>query len=362
MALPTKDQISNALENGGNILDPELSGYDTIDGVIGPECYSGGFCLVYPVTNGTNKYAFRVWHTEIDGIKERMKKISAYLASHPLPYFVEFDYVDNALRVIDEDGNEQRIDAVRMEWVNGKNLVSYIDSVVLGLGKTDSEKKQCLLHLASQFKEMVSHLHSVNIAHGDLQHGNIIITPENEIRLVDYDSLYVPTFTDEEQVTYGMAAYQHPSRKNNTFKASHSDDYFSEQIIYLSLLCFAEDLSLWEPLEERDEYSLLFTEADLNSITSSQLYKRVSQFKNSEIRQLLTELKQNLSYSDTSNIKPLENALRNNYEEAPLGMQMDSDLITDLIGPQKPKATYKKQVIDIPDFDEAAAQARYSQN
>ena len=362
MALPTKDQISNALENGGNILDPELSGYDTVEGVIGPECYSGGFCLVYPVTNGINKYAFRVWHTEIEGIKERMKKISAYLASHPLPYFVEFDYVDKALRVIDEDGNMQDIDAVRMEWIDGKNLVSYIDSIVSDSGKDDSEKKQSLLHLASQFKDMVSCLHQVDIAHGDLQHGNIIITAKDDIKLVDYDSLYVPTFTDEEQVTSGMAAYQHPSRRNQTFISSKTDYYFSEQIIYLSLLCFAEDLSLWEPIEERDEYSLLFTESDLDSISSSQLYKRVSQFNNTEIRQLLNELKQNLSYPDTNKIKPLEKVLINNYESAPSGMQIDSDLIADLIGQQKPKATYKKQVIETPDFDEAAAQARYSQN
>ena len=83
MALPTKDQISNSLESGGNILDPRLAGYNTIEGVIGPECYSGGFCLVYPVSNGTNKYAFRVWHTEIEGIKDRLKKIS-YIRNHPL--------------------------------------------------------------------------------------------------------------------------------------------------------------------------------------------------------------------------------------------------------------------------------------
>lgn len=362
MALPTKDQISNSLESGGNILDPKLAGYNTIEGVIGPECYSGGFCLVYPVTNGTNKYAFRVWHTEIEGIKDRLKKISAYLAQHPLPYFVEFDYVENALRVVDEEGNEQDIDAVRMEWVNGKNLVAYIDSVVSDTTIAESDKKQKLISLAFLFRQMVADLHKVNIAHGDLQHGNIIITPNEEIRLVDYDSVYVPTFITEEQVTSGMAAYQHPCRKNKTFVASKTDDYFSEQIIYLSLLCFAEDLSLWEPIEDRDEYSLLFTEADLNSLSNSALYNRVCQINNPEVRQLLIELKQNLAYSDTTNVKSLEDVLKNNYETAPAGIQLDADIIEDLIGPQKPKATYKKPIVDVPFFDETAAQARYSQN
>lgn len=362
MALPTKDQISNSLESGGNILDTKLAGYNTIEGVIGPECYSGGFCLVYPVSNGTCKYAFRVWHTEIEGIKDRLKKISSYLVAHPLPYFVEFEYVDDALRVLDDNGNEQKIDAVRMEWVNGKNLVSYIDSIISDTSINDSEKKQKLLDLASEFKNMVKNLHEADIAHGDLQHGNIIISPNGNIKLVDYDSVYVPTFTNEEQVTSGMAAYQHPCRKNQVFQASKKDDFFSEQIIYLSLLCFAEDLSLWDPIDERDEYSLLFTESDINSLQNSPLYKHVRQFSNPEIQQLLSELRKNLSYSNTENVKSLEDALINNYVCAPSSVQIEADLINDLLGPQKQKATYKKASVEIPEFDEAAAQARYSQN
>lgn len=362
MALPTKDQISNSLESGGNILDPKLSGYNTIDGVIGPECYSGGFCLVYPVSNGTSKYAFRVWHTEIEGIKDRLKKISVYLAAHPLPYFVEFEYVNDALRVVDDDGNTQAIDGVRMEWVNGQNLVAYIDSIISDPSTTETEKKQRIISLASDFRKMVKSLHEVDIAHGDLQHGNIIIASDGSIKLVDYDSVYVPTFTKEQQVTSGMAAYQHPCRRNQMFLASKTDDYFSEQIIYLSLLCFAEDLSLWEPIEERDEYSLLFTEADLSSIQNSAIYKYVSQFNNPEIRQLLKELCQNLAYSDTKNIKSLETALVNSYEQAPSGVQIDADTINELIGFSKPKATYKKKMVDVPDFDEVAAVKRYSHN
>lgn len=362
MALPTKDQISNSLESGGNILDPKLSGYNTIDGVIGPECYSGGFCLVYPVSNGISKYAFRVWHTEIEGIKDRLKKISVFLAAHPLPYFVEFEYVDNALHVQTEDGLDQNIDAVRMEWVQGKNLVSYIDSVISNNTKADYDKRSCLLDLASKFRQMVKELHHAGIAHGDLQHGNIIIAPDGNIKLVDYDSVYVPTFTNEKQVTSGMAAYQHPCRKNHIFVASSSDDNFSEQIIYLSLLCFAEDLSLWEPIEERDEYSLLFTESDMDSIKSSPIYNRICKLGNPEIQQLLNELCQNLSYSDTSKIKSLEDALVNNYKSAPSGVQLDSVLLDELIGPQKHKNTYKKKIVAVQDFDEDAAIARYSQN
>ena len=332
MALPTKDQISIAIESIGNILDPKLAGFNTIEGVIGPECYSGGFCLVYPVTNGNDKYAFRVWHTEIEGIKERLKKISAYLCAHPLPYFVDFDYVDEALKVEDEDGNIQKIDAVRMQWVEGKNLVSYIDSLISDTNLSETEKKQKLLELATRFKTMVSELHNVGIAHGDLQHGNIIIAQDGSILLVDYDSVYVPTFTNEEQITSGMAAYQHPCRKGKFYIASKTDDYFSEQVIYLSLLCYAEDLSLWESIEERDEYSLLLTEVDLNNLHQSVLYKKLCALQNAEIQKLLQELEDNLSCPDLKHVKPLENVLTNAYEVQPEGKSLDENDIIDLIG------------------------------
>ena len=361
MALPTKDQICNSLEAGGNILDPKLVNYNTIDGVIGPECYSGGFCLVYPVTDGVSKYAFRVWHTEIEGIKDRLKKISTYLSAHPLPYFVEFEYVDNALQVYD-DGNRQTIDAVRMEWVNGKNLVSYIDDIVSDSTLADDEKCQKLRNLASRFKEMVSNLHQANIAHGDLQHGNIIIGTDGSIKLVDYDSVYVPTFTNEEQVTSGMAAYQHPCRKGKMFQATKYDDYFSEQIIYLSLLCFAEDLSLWEPIEDRDEYSLLFTETDYTSLSTSSLYNKICKFTSPEILCLLNELNQNLSFSDTEHIRPLEEVLVNKYEVQPESVPITPIDIDDLLGSSPKHATYKPMSIEEPQFDENAAIARYSQN
>lgn len=362
MALPTKDQISQSVETNGNILDPRLAGFNTIEGVLGPECYSGGFCLVYPVTDGTEKYAFRVWHTEIEGIKDRLKKISSYLSTHPLPYFVDFDYVAEALNVYDEDGNSQKIDAVRMQWVEGKNLVLYIDSIISDSSLSESEKSQRLKDLAMRFKTMVGELHNVSIAHGDLQHGNIIVADDGSILLVDYDSVYVPTFTDEEQVTSGMASYQHPCRKNNNYIASKADDYFSEQIIYLSLLCYAERPSLWESIEERDEYSLLFTESDLSDISRSLLFKDLCQIQDTEIQKLLQELEKNLSFPDTSQIRPLEDVLINSYEMQPEGKQLDEDDISSLIGDVKPKATYKKQIDEVPDFDEQAAQSRYSQN
>lgn len=365
MALPTKTQISDAVEATGNILDPKLSGFNTIDGIFGAEMYCGGFCLVYPLINGQNKkYAFRVWHQEIDGIKERIKKISSYLKTKCNPYFVEFEYVENALNVPDAYGTNQQIDAIRMDWVKGLNLIDYLNSIITS-DKDDEQKKNEIISIADKFKDMIISLHNDHVSHGDLQHGNIMITPEGELKLVDYDSVYVPSFTDEVQITSGLVGYQHPYRKNTNLLATEKDDYFSEYIIYASLLAYAEDLSLWEPLDDednpRDEYSLLFKESDLSNPSQSNLFHHIRSFNNSELNELLDILCNVLCQPDCSNLQPLEKIQsKAKYIEPPDSVILDDDFIEQL-GPSRTKRRYEKAIID-PVYDEAEARKRYSQN
>lgn len=365
MALPTKTQISDAIECIDNILDPNLVGFKTIDGIFGAEMYCGGFCIVFPLENNIGKkYAFRVWHQEIDGIKDRIKKISTYLKSVNLPYFVEFDYVQDALNVSEPSG-DQVIDAIRMDWITGNNLLKHLDAIITS-SDDDALKKQTILELADKFKEMVISLHENHISHGDLQHGNIMVTANNDLKLVDYDSVCVPTFTDEIQVTSGLVGYQHPCRKNVNLLASEKDDYFSEYIIYASLLAYSEDLSLWESINDednpRDEYSLLFKESDLQNPLQSQLFQNLRKYNNSTLNELLDVLISVLQQADCALLQPIETLfVANKYIEQPSVVVLDDDFLQDLGPKRNEKPTYKKSQIDVL-YDEASARNRYSQN
>lgn len=362
MALPTKTQLGDAIEVSSNIKDPNLQGFQTIEGVIGAESYSGGFCVVYPLENQSGKkYAFRVWHTEIEGIKDRLRQISSYLAQHPNPYFVEFEYVDNALEVMDDDSNVQLVDAVRMEWVSGKNLVQYIDSVVTDSTFSNDEKKQKIRELAQAFLDMVKSLHAIHVSHGDLQHGNIMVMDNGSLRLVDYDSVFVPTFSNEEQITSGLAAYQHPYRRNPGVIATEHDDYFSEYIIYASLLAFAANLNLWEALDKRDEYSLLLMDSDLQDINNSSKFAELRQINDSTLQDVLKGIKNALSKPDTSDCQPLESLLINPYDNQPGVVTLSDNDLLNLIGEVQKKRTYNAAKIKVV-YDEAAAQQRYAQN
>lgn len=366
MALPTKDEICKALEERGNILDSKLAGYDTIDGIMGPEFYPGGFCLVFPVTNGTEKFAFRVWHTEIDGIQNRLAKISSFLATHKSRYFVEFDFVPHGLHV-DSDNSVQDIPSVRMKWVDGKNLSTYLEYLINESGCDDSTIKNRIARLAENFLMMAQELHGMNISHGDLQHGNILVDDNQEIVLVDYDSVYVPTFNGEMQITSGMSAYQHPCRKKGQVTASAKDDYFSERIIYLSLLALAEEPSLWNELKddegEKDEYSLLLTDKDIEDFTHCSLYSTFLKLSNPRIAVLLNDISNSLQIGDANNLLPIEELFINNtdkYDEQPDVTLLNDDDLSFFA--KEPVRTYQSTVSIKESFDEAAAFDRYSQN
>lgn len=75
-----------------------------------------------------------------------------------------------------------------MEWVEGNSFSQYIEQ--------NLHSSENLLSLADEFKRMVLGLKGAGVAHGDLQHGNIIMCG-NELRLVDYDGMFVPALAGD---------------------------------------------------------------------------------------------------------------------------------------------------------------------
>ena len=134
--------------------------------------YSGGFTVVFPVYSNGHKWAFRCWHTEMGNVRKRFKVIADYVNQLNSSYFCNFYYCDSGLIV---DGKV--FPTTRMDWINGKTINQYIAK--------NAEIKELMLILADKFLRMTDSLHKYHIAHGDLQHGNIIITDTGDIKLVD---------------------------------------------------------------------------------------------------------------------------------------------------------------------------------
>lgn len=119
--------------------------------------------------------------------------------------------------------------------------------------------RKALGRLARLFDEMCGQLLRHQWAHGDLKPENIIITPDFEARLIDYDAAYIPESGFDSTPEIGTPAYQHPGRTTEMYD-KHIDDYsmilLSANLHLLSLsphLMSADDENL--PLCAREIFS-----------------------------------------------------------------------------------------------------------
>lgn len=220
--------------------------------------YTGGFSVVYPFEYNNEVWAFRCWHADLGNLRGHFLTLSSALSKLNLPYFCSFTYVDEGIVV-----EGKKYPTTRMKWIDGKNLKKYIC-----IHKNDKDK---LKNLANNFVKMITTLHKYHISHGDLQHGNILVDDNDNLFLIDYDSVYVPELQGEADIIKGLKGYQHPKRVDNLL-ANEKVDYFSELIIYLSILAIAEKSSFVEKYQVEDSEQLLFSFEDFKDLENSQVY------------------------------------------------------------------------------------------
>lgn len=283
MVWPDIEQIKAAFMLNENIIDDEIRGKYSCE--LGgrkrkPLCSPGGFCVAFKMINSVgDNLCYRLWHVRPNSdLQTRLQLISDALQTYRLPYFVNFKFVPKALMV---EGTE--VPGVSMTWIDGIMLGDFIQN---------GQPASVYRNLAEKFMIMCKDFRRFGIAHGDLSSTNILITKGNDIRLVDYDSVFVPSMGNSYyQLTGGIDSFQHPDRIKNfrTLKASVNDDNFSQQVIYLSLMALANNPELATIVGEKD---LLFENlSDESSFMTSRGYKAVASIRNAELQARLEELR-----------------------------------------------------------------------
>ncbi len=197
--------------------------------------YSGNFAVVYRVRcseTGTTRAVKCFTKEVVAHRRERYQAISRYLREARLPFFVDFEYQHRCLLV---HGDWHPI--VKMDWVEGLRLDAFL-TVCFRKGSP----KGMLQMLCRRWQKLAKQPRAANVAHGDLQHGNVLLVPvpgrdAYRLRLVDYDGMYVPALADLPPGEMGHAAYQHPQRLE-TGAYSPEIDRFSHLLIYTTLRSF----------------------------------------------------------------------------------------------------------------------------
>lgn len=298
MAYPRRADYAQAVGNFPHvsILDATLRAGTPVRG---PNnlllVYSGGFSSVFPLEVGSNTFALRCWVQDIGDAEIRYQEISTYLKQRNLPYFVEFEYIPEGILV-----NGTRWPITRMEWAEGETLCQFVESNLHDPG--------VLRTTAAEFLKMVESLHNHQMSHGDLQDGNILLRrtgTDVEIKLIDYDSVFVPALQGYPEIIVGLPQYQHPHRSHSGGFASEKVDYFSELVIYLSLRALAEKPALWSQFNGGTDGALLFVADDFKNPSQSNVFRELESLS-PDVKLLTSKLKEFCAKSSIGQLEPLE--------------------------------------------------------
>ncbi|HEY0407071.1 MAG TPA: Ada metal-binding domain-containing protein [Pyrinomonadaceae bacterium] len=258
---PSARQFAEAIQCPGLcFINPHLR--DTLPAVdrLGmPLVTSGQFAYVYklkPSSGGA--FAVRCFRGHLGDRERRYQLIDEHLRRERIPALASFGYEPQGILV-----NGRRFPILAMEWIEGPTLDVYLGEAV--------KRKEALLHLADEWLRLMQALRAAGVAHGDLQHGNIIVE-RGALRLVDLDGMFVPAMSGWQACEMGHQHYQHPARDALCFDANL--DNFSALVVYLSLISLAERPELWT--EHHDE-NLIFTKADFNAPGESALFRKIKE-------------------------------------------------------------------------------------
>jgi len=258
MKLPNPDEYHSAIQNPKIAFsDPELKTCAVERDPLGlPIANSGGFAVIYHLCDTREQgpeWAVRCFCRDIPDLRKRYEAISRFLEKHAGTIFVDARLLSKGILV-----RGQWYPTIKMPWVRGDPLGIYIEK--------NLSNHAGLSWLPSAFLELVKNLEMMQIAHGDLQHGNIMVTGHT-LRLIDYDGMCLSELAGLGTNQLGHINYQHPLRDEHHFNLKI--DRFSEMVIYTALQAVVANPKLWRKYSVSE--NLLFRRNDFLDPDSSEL-------------------------------------------------------------------------------------------
>ncbi len=295
---PSLDRYNSAIHKpDACFVDPELRGGWPVRDRRGlPAPATGAFGCVYHMHTWESSFAVKCFTREVLTSEWRYTEVSAYIDAHPSPYLVKCDYM--VPRGIMVDGRWYPV--LKMAWVDGLTLDRFIESKLGEAGVLDS--------MADNWVKIMRALEERGMAHGDLQHGNVLVCKDGDgvtLKLVDYDGMYVPSFKGEEGSESGLVDYQHPRRTGRDF--NERMDHFTGLVIYLSLRALACRPDLWKQYHTGE--NLIFSRKDFLQPDDSPVFTELRRLFDPPTLALLNQLSAGCKDSDPSSLPSLHSLL-----------------------------------------------------
>jgi WD40 repeat protein len=284
MSLPNAAEYNDAIQNPRLCFcDPELQDGVPVTNSLGlPMPWSGNFADVYQVecVAARRVFAVKCFTREVSHLELRYSEISACLERMDLPFLVDFALLEKGILV---QGAWWPV--IKMRWIDGIALNDWV--------RDSLEKPWRLETLAHAWLLLARSLRRAHVAHGDLQHGNVLLVPSQQgsrlhLKLVDYDGMFVPSLAGKKPGETGHPSYQHPQRIRDAIYSAEIDR-FSHLVVLCAVRCLlAKGRKLWDDYDNGD--NLLFRERDFQSPATSRLFHELWEIQDPFCRRLVGRL------------------------------------------------------------------------
>lgn len=292
---PTQSDYKDSLQNPDTAFrDPDLRASTAERSPMGvPRARSGAFASVYKMTGPKGVVALKVFNFPNADRANRYKAVSDYLEKElgpkKPPCVVKFQYHLDGIRV-----GKGWYPTLTMAWVKGVSLGEWIRQTI----ERKNPDVAAMKKMAESWAALIRQLQENKIAHGDLQHDNVMVVGDSPI-LVDYDGMCVPALDSPdpmkkfEQLEFGKPAYQHPARAEQ--KLSGNLDHFAAWIILIALRAMAADPQLYvKHVLKTDNENLLFSPPDIQTPDKSILWPDLLRCKDPDVSRWAKDLRESL--------------------------------------------------------------------
>lgn len=280
MIWPPPNDFRDAVRNpAASFADPDLAACDAVVGANGlPDPHAGNASRVYQLcAEDGRSWAVKCFTRIDDARAARYAAVRAALAGKS--FAVNFDYLPEGAQIAG-----RRWPVLKMDWVEGQTLQQ--------VAKERANSPAVMDGLFKRWVQLARELRAAGIAHGDLQHANVLLVSGKwpgsyTLKLIDYDAMYLPDLADRPTYETGNPNYQHPERNERSYGPDL--DRFSFLAIATALKALAvRGPDLWRAYAVRD--GLLFTAGDFRDPAASRVLRKLWKNGDPGLRALVGKL------------------------------------------------------------------------
>ena len=271
MQYPLISEYVRAIQDASSNLDKLAHLVPVLDDHGEPYRSSGAFAVVFKMKDEqTGKcYALKCFLEEQEGRAEAYRLIADELDCIDSSYVTSVKYLEKEI-FVDSSCEEDEFPVLLMDWVEGETMETYIAN--------NYQDEYAMGMLCYRFCKMAAWLRFQPFAHGDIKPDNIMVRPDGNLTLVDYDGMFVPAMKGQKSPTIGTKDFSHPLRTVDDFNETIDD--FALASIALSLKAISLKPSLLDEYGAADR--LLFSAEDYRDLSKSKVLAALQELMNDE--------------------------------------------------------------------------------